>query len=548
MRKVWVFALIFFILAGSTWAKNLGETPNQKLPNISQYEKIRQRVIVRYRSTRTMDRLLSDRKIPSPIRKKFRRFAMMATDLSEEEAAVLATDPDVLYIEPDITFYLDNRSYYRHLSKKLRKGRFYDPMASFGYQWASPIEEYQYNLANMGVTKAFHDAGYLGQGIKVGVIDTGIDGHHPDLDLAKGLMLTGGIETSDSNDVFGHGTHVAGIIAAKRNGFGIVGMAPEVELYSLRVFTNMGTATLSNVIDAVQWAIDHKLHILNMSFGTTQYSEAFREVLECAYDAGILLVAAAGNAGPSVDNVEYPARYDMVVAVSAIDEDNGIADFSSQGPAIEVAAPGVDILSTFNTPPYYEYLSGTSMACPHVVGLAALIMSANPGISNEEVRRRLSAFAKDLGPAGRDSAYGWGIPQVDRDPSSPDKFAPVAVAGGPYQAAVGDPVHFLATGTLDMDDNFLSYEWDFGDGNIGQGPYSEHVYQEPGDYMATLTVWDQDGLEGVAQTQILVHAGVKKAICINTMDENVVYLRDYLREPSRTHLYRKVTTGREPEK
>jgi PKD repeat protein len=308
---------------------------------------------------------------------------------------------------------------------------------------------------------------------------------------------------------------VAGIIAAKRNGFGVVGMAPEAEVYSLAVFNEIGQASIGNLIDAIQWCIDHDIDIINMSFGSDIPSAAMKEALRKASDAGILLVAAAGNSGRGdYDNVLYPAKYDTVIAVAAIDENDQVADWSSRGPEVELAAPGVAVLSTFSRPNYYEhtyqYLSGTSMATPHVVGLAALIMSANPGISSAELRRRLTTFTQDLGPAGRDIEYGFGLPLPDR--AAPDTDAPRVSAGGPYRGVVNEPVRFTTDGTLDPDDNFLVFTWDFGDGSSAAGGRAMHAYTRPGDYTATLTARDGDGREGSTTAPVQIRAGILRTV------------------------------------
>jgi PKD repeat protein len=322
---------------------------------------------------------------------------------------------------------------------------------------------------------------------------------------------------------------VAGIIGARRNGFGVVGVAPEAEIYSLRSFLITGTASLSTLLDAIQWAIDHKLDILNMSWGSSQASAAMKDAFQRAWDSGLILVAAAGNSGREKDTVGYPAKFDTVIAVSATDVNDEIADWSSRGPSVELAAPGVDILSTFTFPMlyehFYEYLSGTSMAAPQVTGLAALIKSANPGISNQEVRERLHRFARDIGPKGRDNDYGYGIPQIERDPLAiPGSASPVASAGKVYRGVVGEPVRFSCKGTLDPDDNLLTYQWDFGDGASGEGCLPEHIYTIPGNYTASLGVTDQDGNSSQATAEVHIYAGIEQEPVLTAAD--VGYTRE----------------------
>jgi len=502
VKKTIAVLALFLVTVCSAWAI---EGSDSKLYGISQYTREKHQVIVRFRSEKTMDRL--EKTFPGSIRHRYHRFPMAIAELTGREAAALARDRDVLSIETDSTYQL------------LYIGG------------VIPTHEYQsYGLARMGISQAFHEKGYLGQGVKVGIIDTGVASGHPDLHVSGGADFTWSpTGLIYYEDVMGHGTHVAGIIGARRNGIGVVGVAPEAELYSLQCFNLFGQAAVSSIINCIQWAIDHKLDILNMSFGGPQNSPAMKEACQRAYDSGILLVAAAGNSGRGEDTVSYPAKFDTVIAVSATDENDKIADFSSRGPAVELAAPGNNILSTITYPMFYElsydYLSGTSMACPHVVGMAALIKSASPGISNEEIRRRLQLFAKDLGPGGRDNDYGYGIPRPDRDPSVlPDQSNPVASAGGLYRGVVGEPVEFSVHGTLDQDDNLLSYEWGFGDGETAQGQYPSHIYYRPGSYTATLTVKDQDGRRGQARTEVYIDAGIDREI--NLMASDMGFARE----------------------
>jgi len=250
-----------------------------------------------------------------------------------------------------------------------------------------------------------------GSGINVAVIDTGIDTTHPDLDgnYAGGYDFVN--KDSDPQDDNGHGTHCAGIIAAEDNDIGVIGVAPEASLYALKVLDARGGGSYSDVIAAIQWAVDHSMRIASMSLGGSFYSEALETACKNAYEAGVLLVAAAGNSGNRSgkgDNVTYPARFDSVIAVAATDTRNRRASWSSTGPAVELAAPGVNIYSTLLNG-RYGTMSGTSMACPHVSGAAALVMAAHPGLPADGVRQQLDGTAMDLGVSGRDPWYGYGL-------------------------------------------------------------------------------------------------------------------------------------------
>lgn len=255
-----------------------------------------------------------------------------------------------------------------------------------------------------------------GDPIKVAVIDTGIDLKHPDLkDNIKGGYNAINPRKS-ANDDNGHGTHVAGIIAAIDNEIGVVGVGPKIDLYAVKVLNAAGSGYLSDVIEGLDWAIKNKMNVVSMSLGTTTYSQSFEDAIKRVNAAGIVQVAAAGNNGPGSNTVNYPAKFAEVIAVSATDSNDAIASWSSRGPEVDLAAPGVNIYSTYKGSTY-KTLSGTSMACPHVTGVVALLLStpdkcdsnSDGKCSPEEVQQRLEATAKDLGAIGKDYLYGAGL-------------------------------------------------------------------------------------------------------------------------------------------
>ena len=528
MKKKWMVVLVFSLAVASfAWAGNDAMSPMQKLYRHTPDDGSRKTFIVKFRSGKAMESFISGKRLPAEPTHQFHRFDMVAVELSGQEAAELSRDKDVLLVQEDQTYYLHAAGPYGRLPERLQKGRFHDAsVTATGFGGVIPTEEYQWNIQKMGV-EDYHRRGFMGRGVKVGVIDTGIDIYHPDLHVVGGVELRTSAVQDRYSDVLGHGTHVAGIIAGRLNGLGIVGMAPEAELYSVAVFNIFGQASEGAIIAGLQWCIDHKMDIVNMSFGSPFTSATLKDACNKAHASGLLLIAAAGNAGRSTtDTVGYPAGFDTVVAVSATDINDEMADWSSRGDKVEVTAPGADILSTFTFPVEYahewEYLSGTSMACPHVVGLAALIKSVNPGISNVELRRRLGVFAKDLGPAGRDRDYGFGLPQLDRPDAIPDAGTPIVTAGGPYRGVVGEPVQFTATGTIDPDDNFLTFEWDFGDREKATGYQPMHIFTKPGDYSVKLTVTDREGLTSTATALAVIRAGVEKTIRLTTTEAGYV--------------------------
>jgi subtilisin family serine protease len=253
--------------------------------------------------------------------------------------------------------------------------------------------------------------GQGGAGVKVAVIDTGIDCGHPDLapNCIYGVSYVKGAKAFDNH---GHGTHVAGIIAARDNGFGVIGVAPEVTLYAVKVLDATGSGPWSAVASGIVWATQNGMDVINMSLGGTSFSQAVADAVQAASDAGVLVVSAAGNAG-CCDTVLYPARLPESMAVAAVDANDQRASFSSTGPEVDVAAPGVAILSTVPTgsctlcdPSGYRSLSGTSMATPHVAGTGALLMSR--GFTAAQAWEQMRGTAKDLGSAGFDGFTGCG--------------------------------------------------------------------------------------------------------------------------------------------
>lgn len=235
-------------------------------------------------------------------------------------------------------------------------------------------------------------------------MDTGIDLAHPDL-VAN---IKGGHNTikprkspADDND---HGTHVAGIIAAVNDNIGVMGVAPQAELYAVKVLSADGSGYLSDIIEGLEWCITNNMQVINMSLGTPMKVQSFHDAVIKVYNAGIVMVAAAGNSGPGDNAVEYPAKYEEVIAVSATGDNDSIASFTSRGPEIELAAPSVGIYSTY-TGGGYKTLSGTSMAAPHVTGTAALVIKRGiKGIQN--IRSELQTTADKIGTS---ELYGYGL-------------------------------------------------------------------------------------------------------------------------------------------
>lgn len=253
-----------------------------------------------------------------------------------------------------------------------------------------------------------------GKGIKVAVLDTGCAVMHPDLkdQIADAADFTGSkVGPGDTN---GHGTHCCGVVAAKQNDVGIVGVAHGAKLLVGKVLNDAGVGSVNSIVRGIEWAVNKKADIISMSFGSASSDARIKKAVEYAASKNVLLVAAAGNEGPGPMTVGYPGRYPQVLSVAAIDPARKIAKFSSRGPEVDVAAPGVDILSTY-PPRNYAKLSGTSMATPFVAGVVALLLSydklkGTKRITNyESLIREVKSTSIEAGTAGFDNDYGWGL-------------------------------------------------------------------------------------------------------------------------------------------
>ena len=271
-----------------------------------------------------------------------------------------------------------------------------------------PLRADQWDLAKVRVPAAWPVS--TGAGQVVAVLDTGVDATHPDLigQVLPGLDLVDG--SSDGGiDPQGHGTHVAGTIAAATgNGVGMSAIAPDARILPVRVLNAEGEGDMSVVAQGITWAADHGATVINMSLGGPGQLTAVSSAIAYARSKGVVVVAAAGNSRAKGNAVNYPAADAGVIAVAATDPADAYASFSNSGSYVDVAAPGVNILSTVPTGTKYGYASGTSMAAPHVAALAALVGAARPGLTPDQVEQAITGSAVDLGAKGKDTTYGYG--------------------------------------------------------------------------------------------------------------------------------------------
>jgi minor extracellular protease Epr len=314
---------------------------------------------------------------------EFEKLQVSTAKLTEKEAKNLAKDPDVATVEKNTKFKM----------------------------LGTVIPQYSHDKTNV---KPAWKQGLTGKGVKIAVLDSGV-APHSDLNIAGGVSTVD--YTNSYNDDNGHGTHVAGVIASKNNGIGTTGVAPGASVYAVKVLNRLGEGSLVDIIEGLDWAIQHKVDIINLSLGTPDDSAALKAAVDKAYQQGILVVAAAGNSGNSTgsgDTMMYPAKYDSVISVGATDQSNKRASFSSTGPTLEIVAPGQSIASTYLNNGY-AIGSGTSQAAPYVSGILALMKEKYPTKTNVELRQMLQHNALDLGVAGRDSLYGFGLVQFPNE-------------------------------------------------------------------------------------------------------------------------------------
>ncbi len=246
-------------------------------------------------------------------------------------------------------------------------------------------------------------AEYTGKYVKVAVLDTGINLNSNDLSVVSGVSFVDGVSSYDDDN--GHGTMVAEIIAGQQNDTGITGIAPDVELYSVKVLDSNGKGYYENVMKGLAWAVQNHMDVVCMSFGGSLYKETFELVVNDAYDNGLIMVAASGNS--ALDTVNYPAGFKKVVCVGATDQNDNVASFSNRGDALDIVAPGVDI-PTIDLNDNVTNFSGTSASVPEVVGVIAKMLEKSPQKKPDKLKAVLYNSTIPVFN-GDKKDYGYGI-------------------------------------------------------------------------------------------------------------------------------------------
>jgi subtilisin family serine protease/undecaprenyl pyrophosphate phosphatase UppP len=335
----------------------------------------------------------------------------VAGRVTPDELAALEADPQVELVEPDTWMPLQEEREWPSLGAAL-------------------VQSTPWGITRVQAPEAWAIVG-KGAGIKVGIMDSGGDADHPDLNFAGGYnaMTQSTAMSAWQDDVSicnGHGTHVAGTVAALDNDIGVVGVAPEVSLYALKVFESINGscgAWSSSQIQALNWAVSQGIRVVNASIGGSATGSYMLAVSNAAAN-GTYLVASAGNTGGVM---MYPAGYADAIGVAALTSSNVKASFSSVGPEMDFAAPGSGIQSTMPGGGYGSK-SGTSMASPHVAGVAALLLAQNPGLTFSQLYDKLKAGAVDVDAGGFDNNTGWGMVQAAASLGGGGGPAPVPLA------------------------------------------------------------------------------------------------------------------------
>ncbi len=487
-------ALLARLLAGPVW----GQPPD------------RVKVLIAFRSQPGPAEQALVRRVGGSVKYTYHLVPAIAATLPEPAISALEANPHVTRVEPD---------------RQMR---------------ALDIElDNAWGVKRIGAGTV-HDGGNKGAGVKLVIIDSGINYEHPELDG----NYAGGDDfvepDGDPMDVYGHGTHVAGTACAEDNDngdpdgpYGVVGVAPECALYALRVLDDAGFGDSSDLVAAIEWAVDEGMQVANLSLGWDHDpGDTVREAFDEAEAAGLVIVAAAcnnGNRRGRGDNVCYPALYDSVIAVAATDDSDQRVSFSSTGEQVELAAPGASVFSTWNddtgyadpqpvcrdedgVEACYKYGSGTSMASPHVAGTAALILAAHPDATHDWVRAQLQATADDLGEPGWDPQYGYGLVDAAEAVGEPANLPPsVSITSPTDGASFGTGSTILFEGSArDAEDGDLteSLVWTSTiDGEIGTGGSFSSSSLSDGSHILTASVVDLDGNSRSASVSITIGNG-----------------------------------------
>ena len=319
-----------------------------------------------------------------------------------------------------------------------------------------PYSDQQWNLEMIGAEQAWQ-SGLTGRGVRVAVIDSGVSTVNGDFDPDR--LLAGkntANEASSTEDSGGHGTLVAGIIgAAKDNGVGIAGIAPNVTIVPLKTFTDT-TVHVGAVANAFYAAVDEfDCDVINYSYGIKTSTQAYHDMVKYAVSKGVIVICSAGNEGSST--LHYPAAFDEVIAVGSVNSAMECSTFSQHNSSVFVTAPGEKITSLGLDPESVRTASGTSLSAPHVAALAALLKEAHPEMTTADFKEILKTSCLDLGDEGYDEYYGWGLIQIPEAIRAADEYFASHTPDEPDPSPEPTPDPSPDPGSSWLD--FFSFSW-----------------------------------------------------------------------------------------
>ena len=310
------------------------------------------------------------------IKKRLTIINGVSCNLDDEEKQLVQSLESVRYVEPDVELYKleDN---YRLCSPAFQSWQLRKPRWNLGLQKQlaqvvnSEGENIDWGVKRINAPEAWEMA--TGKGVKVGIMDTGINIKHPDLvgAVVGGYDAVNGKSYEDDNN---HGTYVSSVVSARKNGVGIVGVAPDAMLYAIKVMNNNGSGYISDILDGCQWVMKEGIKLVNMSFGSSYQSIAIQEAMDKLFSSKVIVISASGNEGKL--GVYSPARNNVTICVGGSDVDDKRAAWSNYGPELRengVLAPG-DWIQVANKDGKWQKVSGTSIATPHVTGIVALML------------------------------------------------------------------------------------------------------------------------------------------------------------------------------
>ena len=398
---------------------------------------------------------------------------IVVVEITEREATKLENDGDILVVEKNISFEASGKK-----NKKSKKNTKVNSGSKKEHELKQSLKEEreertssinaeeQWNIDAINANEKEYEQ--VNDKIKVAVLDTGVTATE-DIDVIGRVNFIDGEENVNPlyEDISGHGTSVASVIAAKENEIGVTGVNPNVELYSVKVLDDERKASLSDVIEGIYWCMDNDIDIINMSVGTSVKSEILQQVIQEADEQGILMVAAAGNQGEVVgeSTVEYPAAFEQVIAVGATTPQGTTSDISSVGMEVELVAPGEMIPATGFFDEIIE-TEGTSMAAAHVTGVASILWAKDRSKSNDFVRKLMNVSAKKIGD---EEKAGNGVIDLDYALSVYDEFTATYKEDGKENSPINENLEQVSV----YDEAEISASWAWQKHQDAVGLYSE---------------------------------------------------------------------------